>query len=178
MNDRDFEAAKAAFEHNSSQFRALNLQMNGVPTTSITLTGGLWFAAGVTETLANDVRFTLLILAGLANIALVMISFRIRDVMQSYLEKIKDFCPEHFAPGRPTKPFMGSFGNYSMISLYAIFMIVSSLISFFSAFFLYWSFTGIQPYIAIGVPLTIALMASVPLWWSASSKNDNEKSIK
>lgn len=175
MCDKKFETEKAAFEHNSSQFRALNSQMNGVPMTSITLTGGLWFAAGVTETLANDIRFTLLVLAGLANIALVLISYRIRDVMQSYLEKIEKFCPEHFAPGRPTNPLLGSFGNYSMISLYAIFMIVSSLISFFSAFFLYWSFDGIQPYVAIGVPLVILGMASIPLWWGSSPNNDQKE---
>ena len=53
MNKENFEREKACYQQNFEQARSLNGQMNRVPVLAMTLTGGLWFAAGVTETFVN-----------------------------------------------------------------------------------------------------------------------------
>ena len=61
MSDNDFEREKVCYEQNFEQARSLNGQMNQVPVLAMTLTGGLWFAAGVTENLYPEIRFDLLV---------------------------------------------------------------------------------------------------------------------
>jgi hypothetical protein len=138
MTDETFEREKASFEHNTAQMRALNEQMSKVPTISVTLTGGLWFAAAQSPTVDLSIKFGLLIFAGIANLGLVLACFRIRDVLESYLEKIKEFAPHHFATGRPKKPFLEKFSHYSMITVYAGLMGSAAVLSFIGAFFYYW----------------------------------------
>lgn len=157
MPDHDFERERACYEQNFIQARTLNQQMNQVPTLSVTLTGGLWFAAGVSENLEIGIRFALLLFVGLCNIALVLAAIRIRDTFASYLEKIKEFHPPSFASGRPSDPKLPSLGDYSMISIYCSLMGVASLISFVGAFFIYWPFEQLNRWAGISV-LTVILL--------------------
>src|SRR5574337_553130 len=89
MPDDSFERQKICYEQNFEQARSVNVQMNQVPVTAITLTGGLWFGAGVAEHIPTEIRFALLMFAGLCNLALIVSVYRIRDVFESYLEKVK-----------------------------------------------------------------------------------------
>src|SRR4051812_31335852 len=107
----DFARQKACYEQNFQQARTLNTQMNQVPALAMTLTGGLWFGAGVTSGLPVEFRFALLIFAGLCDLALILATLRIRDVFESYLEKIKQFCPQSFASGTPEEPKMPWLGS-------------------------------------------------------------------
>lgn len=138
MSDNDFEREKLCYEQNFEQARSLNAQMNYVPTFSVTLTGGLWFGAGLTDNVDQAIRFALLFFAGLCNIALVLVGYRTRDVMKSYFEKIEAFHKASFADGRPQNPVLGRFGDYSMITIYCILMLTASLMSFVGAFGFYW----------------------------------------
>jgi hypothetical protein len=138
MSEDAFEREKACFEHNTTQMRALNEQMGKVPTMSITLTGGLWFAASQAPALEMPIKFWLLIFAGVANLGLVLSCFRIRDVLQSYLEKIEEFAPEYFVTGRPKRPRLERFSHYSMITIYASLMIAAAVMSVMGAFLFYW----------------------------------------
>ncbi len=140
MSDNSFEREKICYEQNFEQARSLNSQMNQVPTLAMTLTGGLWFAAGVTEDLNTHIRFGLLLFAGLCNIALILAAFRIRDVFHSYLERIKQFHPPSFASAKPDSPKVRRLGDYSMISIYCAVMGAGSLMSFAGAFWFYWPF--------------------------------------
>jgi hypothetical protein len=70
MSNEPFEREKVCYEQNFEQFRSLNEQMNRVPTIAVTLTGGLWFGAAVTQNMDLMIRFALLVFAGLANVAL------------------------------------------------------------------------------------------------------------
>lgn len=137
----DFEREKVCYEQNFKQARSLNAQMNQIPTLAITLTGGLWFAAGVTEKMQNPLRFGLLIFAGLCDIGLVLVILRVRDVFHSYLEKAKAFHPESFVEGRPASPKMGRLGDYSMVTVYALLMFAACLLSMLGAFAFYWPFS-------------------------------------
>ncbi len=101
------------------QFRNLNAQMNHVPALAMTLTGGLWFGAGATENLDIEIRFALLMLAGFSNLALILIVYRIRDVLESYLERIETFHPPSFAGGTPQNPWLSWFGGSSMITIFS-----------------------------------------------------------
>jgi len=142
MTCEKFEREKICYEQNFQHARSINDQMNRVPLLSITLTGGLWFGAALTETDVHEtIRFGLLLFAGIANISLVLAIFKIRDVLESYLQKIKDFHEESYATGRPKNPKLGvRFGSYGLVSLYAALMLIGSLLSFVGAFFFYWPF--------------------------------------
>jgi len=140
LPSEDFEREKICYEQNFLHARSINDQMNRVPPLSITLTGGLWFGAALTDNVDSEIRFGLLLFAGICNIALVLAIFRIRDVLESYLQKIKGFHELSYASGRPNKPKLGRFGCYGMVSLYASLMLTGSLLSFIGAFFFYWPF--------------------------------------
>lgn len=140
MTDSDSDRWKICYEQNFEQARSLNLQMNQVPVLAVTLTGGLWFGAGVTKDIPIEISFALLLFAGLCNLALILAALRIRDVLESYLEKIEEFHPKSFASGRPKNPKIPWLGSYSMISIYCALMLIGALFSFFGAFWKYWPF--------------------------------------
>lgn len=143
MTNQTFEREKICYEQNFEQARALNEQMNRVPILSITLTSGLWFGAALTtQTIAAEIRFALLLFAGIANFALILVAYRIRDVFESYLEKIKTFHEPSYVRGQPTKPKLGWFGSYAMITVYCILMGFAGSMSLIGAFFFYWPFTS------------------------------------
>lgn len=135
-----YDREKVCYEQNCQQARALNLQMNQVPVLSMTLTGGLWFGAGVNEHLPTEIKFSLLFFAGLCNLALILAVLRIRDVLESHFEKIEAFHAASFASGRPLNPKIPWLGSYSMISIYSVLMIIAALFSFSGAFWKYWPF--------------------------------------
>lgn len=126
------------YVENCAQFRELNAQMNRVPALAMTLTGGLWFGAGATENLDVAIRFGLLILAGFSNLALILIAYRIRYVMESYLDRIEKFHLASFAGGSPRNPGLPWLGSYSMIAIFCAFMLLAALLSFIGAFWKYW----------------------------------------
>lgn len=136
---QDFEREKLCYQQNCEQFRALNAQMNRIPTFSLTLTGGLWFGAALHEdyldpSLVSTARPLLLLLASLSNLALIAIAYRIRNVMQSYLEKMREFRNCSFVDGKPQRSWLG--GNYGMIRIYCALMGVASAASFLGAFYM------------------------------------------
>lgn len=128
------------YVQNFEQFRSLNTQMNHVPVLAMTLTGGLWFGAGVTENLDGEIRFALLMLAGFSNLALMLVVYRIRDVLESYLERIEAFHPASFAGGKPANPRLPWLGSYSMITIFCTLMLLAAVFSFIGAFWRYWPF--------------------------------------
>ena len=140
MNEDSSERARVTYERNFEQARSLNGQMNQVPALAMTLTGGLWFAAAMTEDLAMEIRFALLVFAGLCNLSLVFAILRIRDVFESYLEQLKAYYPQGFASGYPKNPKVPWLGSYSMIIIYCALMLIGACFSFVAAFWKYWPF--------------------------------------
>ena len=140
MCDEKLIREKTCYVQNFEQARSLNGQMNKVPVLAMSLTGGLWFAAGVTEHISPEVRFIILLFAGFCNLALILAMIRIRDVFHSYLEKIEAFCPTSFSNGKPENPKVEKLGDYSMISIYCTLMAVAAFVSFYAALLLYWPF--------------------------------------
>ena len=153
MSDEAAEKAKVCYQQNFLQARSLNEQMNGVPRLSMILTGGLWFGAGLEESVDPQVEFALLILAGIVNLGFILVVYRIRDVMQDYFKQIKEYAPEHYVRGRSRTLALGS---YSMISVYAVMMFMAASISLAWAFLGAWPFPRLCP--AYGVLLLILLM--------------------
>lgn len=162
MSDEEQSRQRVCYEQNFEQARSLNVQMNQVPALAMTLTGGLWFGAGVTKNLYPQIRFGLLLFAGFCNIALILAALRIRDVFHSYLERIKEFHPASFASGKPKNPKVPQLGDYSMISIYCVLMAIGGLLSFIGALGFYWPFKftpwfGLVALIAILVLLYFTL---------------------
>jgi hypothetical protein len=161
MADGECHISEICYSQNFEQARSLNQQMNQVPILAMTLTGGLWFGAGVTESLDTRVRFLLLLFAGACNLALALVILRIRDVLESYFEKIEEFHPQSFAGGMPTKhkPKLAWLGRYSMITIYCALMLIAALASVYGAFFIYWPFE-ISAFWGVGA----LLLALIVLW--------------
>ncbi|MDE0448363.1 MAG: hypothetical protein OXH96_17000 [Spirochaetaceae bacterium] len=139
-DERLYDREKHAYMQNCESMRSVNVQMNRLPTFSVTLTGGIWFGIALSSSIANGVAFGVLLLACVANFSLILIAFRTRDVIQSYLERIESFSPSSFAGGRPKRKTLGRFGDYSMITVYALLMAAASLMSLVGAVFIYWPF--------------------------------------
>jgi len=138
MPDNEFQRALACYDQNFNQMRSLNDQMVKIPTISVTITGGLWFVVGSNPELQKTVAFIFLLFAGLINIGLCVSCIRIRDVISSYQEKIKEFAPAHYADGRPEKPVFSFLSSYSMIVIYSSLMALAGILSFVLAIELYW----------------------------------------
>ncbi|MBT3028827.1 MAG: hypothetical protein KME48_16850 [Candidatus Thiodiazotropha sp. (ex Ctena orbiculata)] len=158
MCSEDFTREKTCYEQNFLQARSLNSQMNQVPVLAMTLTGGLWFAAGVTENIAPEIRFLLLIFAGFCNLALILVTIRTRDVFHSYLECIKAFHPASFASGKPIDPKVPFLCDYSMISIYCTLMLIAATLSFISAFSKFWPWLTVSRWAGIVVLALVLLM--------------------
>lgn len=157
MQEDIFEREKACYEQNCEQARSLNIQMNRVPVLAMTLTGGLWFAAGITENLHCAMRFGLLVFAGCCNLALIAAALRIRDVFHSYLEQLKKFHPDSFADGKPKEARVPRLKDYSMIGIYCVLMGFGSLLSFSGALAFYWPFgSGVW----IGIVCSVAIVVA------------------
>ena len=71
---------------------------------------------------------------------LVLAAIRIRDVFQSYLDRMQLFHPPSFAGENPKAAKLPKLGSYSMISIYCTLMLLGGVISFGGAFFLFWPF--------------------------------------
>lgn len=140
MSDEGWSRQQICYQQNSEHARSLNTQMHRIPALAMTLTGGLWFGAGITANLQDEIRFALLMFAGLCNLCLTLAVLRVRDVVASYLEKIQAYHPESFAAGKPTTPKVPWLGDYGMISIYGLLMLSGALISFCGAFWKYWPF--------------------------------------
>jgi hypothetical protein len=153
-----FGRAKTCYEQNFLQFRNLNDQMNRIPTIAVTLTGGLWYGAAIAQGVDIFVKFGLLIFAGVSNIALILSAYRIRDVMAAYLEKIEEYNPASYVSGRPARPTLQRFGNYSMISIYSALMGAAAILSFIGAFFFYAPFTGPNRWAGFVLTVWVILM--------------------
>ncbi|NBE06068.1 class I SAM-dependent methyltransferase [Paragemmobacter ruber] len=100
----DQEFRLAAFNQNHEAFRSLNQQMWQIPLIAMTLTGGLWFGVSRTEDYALF-TMALLLLAGLANIALIVVLYRLRYVMGLYLDWLRDKHPDGAVVAEGTNPF-------------------------------------------------------------------------
>lgn len=155
---RQFERDKVCYEQNFEHARSLNEQMNQIPTLAMTLTGGLWFAAAVTEHMQVPVRFGLFLFAGLCNIGLALAILRVRDVFDTYLEKVREFNPGSFVHGRPAKPAARRLGAYSMVMVYAILMCSASVLSLVGAFAFYWPFATQR--LPLGIVVTVGCLAT------------------
>ncbi|MEM9400663.1 MAG: hypothetical protein AAF984_10680 [Verrucomicrobiota bacterium] len=147
-----------SYQQNCEQARALNQQMNNIPIWAMTLTGGLWYGAGFTEHLDEAIRFLLILFAGFCNLALAMAMWGLRDVLESYFEKIRSFNPSTFASGIPESPKMAWLHNYSIIKIYAILMCAAALCSFFVGFWVYWPADSVNVFWGIGVFLTALIL--------------------
>lgn len=172
--DHEFERAKASFEQNFLQFRHLNQQLNSVPTFAVTLTGGFWYIAVVVSygnSLATELdawaRFLVMVFASICDFMLVLIAFRIRDVMSGYQEQIALFEDRWWPQERP-RSFLW-YRNYSMISMYATLILAASMLSLAAAFILFWTKTRapwFEGVLAVGVPFVLLpyLANKAPRW--------------
>lgn len=163
QNQSEYEPrSRLAFVQNFEQVRNLNTQMNAVPTLAMVMTGGLWFGAGLTQNLDAQIRFALLVFAGIVNVCLALICIRIRDVLQSYLEKAVTFFPPAASSGMPRDPVLKGLSGYSMISIYSLLMLTAAALSWFGAFAYYWPFPEhTRAWGAFPVVTFLALLASV-----------------
>jgi len=123
------EKDKLCYEQNWLQARSINDKLHKIPIMSIWITGGLWFGSTFAVDALSMFRPFILLFAGLCNILLILAAYKIRDVFQSYLDKIKEFNPNSFVRGRPLNPRVRSYGKYGMLKMFSILMFTAFYIS-------------------------------------------------
>jgi hypothetical protein len=136
MSDEQYKRDEATFKENCQFARGLNTQIMQIPAFAITLTGGLWFAA-MTRDVENLARIVLFSFAAIADLALILVLFRLRDVMQSYLEKAKSFNEAAFSNGIPEKPLIPWLGRHAMVRIYGLILLFAAAVSCAGAAFYY-----------------------------------------
>lgn len=130
MSDEQYKRDEAAYRENCAFARGINTQLMQIPTFAITLTGGLWLGAALSQNVEQGVKAVLLFFAVIADVALIVVLFRLRDVFKSYMEKIKAFNTAAFADGRPEGAILG---NYAMVTAYSIVLGLAAVISLIGA---------------------------------------------
>lgn len=127
MSDEQYKRDEAAYKENCQFARGLNTQIMQIPAWAITVTGGLWFAAMFRE-VEEIARVVLFGFAALADFMLIRVIYRLRDVFESYLEKIKAFNPDAFATGDPKTPHIEG-GRLTMVTTFSWILGAASLVS-------------------------------------------------
>ncbi|MFG1392319.1 hypothetical protein [Xanthobacter agilis] len=137
-----FDRDKVCYEQNFQQFRAMNQIMWQVPLLAVSITGGLWYAAFAVAGMQEFGR-PIFLLGGTLDLVLIAVLWRIRFVMDAYLEKLKAFHPEAFvqASGR------GLFNwQYTVIGAFTLVLLVAGAGSFIGFFNLDWlKFEKLRP---------------------------------
>jgi len=146
------------YEQNFEQVRAINSQLNNIPVIAITITGGLWFAAGLSSNTKDEIRFLLLILSSYFNLVMIVALFRMRDVFQSYLEIIEELHPIQKKQGRTLNARLKFLKGYSLVSLYSMMLFMAAIAAHVAAYIFYWKFSM---HFIIGVFITVLPILSI-----------------
>ena len=133
--DPELEKEKVSFEQNCESIRSLNQIMWQIPLIAMTLTGGLWYGVVSTTSLPIVGVYALLGLAGLGNLILIPVLFRVRHVMRAYMDKASMFYPDHY-PDAELKRGPEFFRTKIVVKLFAVLLTVSSIMSFAGMFVL------------------------------------------
>lgn len=152
--DQAADQAKAVFDQNFQQYRMLNEQLNRIPPLAVTLTGGFWYIAVVIENygpltagMENLARFSLMSFCGFCNLMLILVAFRVRDVMRAYIKPLSGYAgggwPDTDKGGLPW------LGANSMIGIYCALMLAGALLSIAGGWILFWPAAD-QP-LAVGI---------------------------
>ena len=134
MGNNDFDRKKACYEQNCQQFRRLSQIMYQIPLIAMTLTGGLWYGVATLTTIDLTVKGSLLLLAATANICLIFIINRIRDVMEAYLVKIEEFYPPGFARKKDDDNALFPFRTRGVCRTFSIMMGFAAFMSIIGPF--------------------------------------------
>lgn len=167
MSKDGFEIDKACYEQNFAQMRSLNEQMIKIPQVAVTITGGLWFVVGSAESLNQEVAFIFLLFTWIVNFGLGASCLRIRDVMESYMEKIRAFSEKNYASGSPEKPKSSFLKDYSMIKIYIFLMCIAGLLSLVVALSAYYPFeivSEFQQCIKILLSIVLYSISALYIW--------------
>jgi len=114
------------YRQHYEQFRDLNGHMWKIPMIALTLTGGLWL--GVVKAEGNIfAQSSLLLLASVANLALVIVLRRIRYVMACILGKLKEMAPEDFVDAQGDGAFCH--GRNMVVKSFSVLLILASVLS-------------------------------------------------
>lgn len=96
MSNNELERQKICYDQNCQHMRHLSQIMYQIPLIAMTLTGGLWYGVATLVNIEPLIKDSLLLLSAIANVCLIIIINRIRDVMAAYLIKIEIFHPSAF----------------------------------------------------------------------------------
>ena len=92
--DAAFESKRVCYEQHCETIRSLNQTMWQIPIIAMTLAGGLWYAVSSTPSLPNSAIKAMLVFSCFASILLVPIIWRVRHVMQAYIDSSRILFPD------------------------------------------------------------------------------------
>jgi hypothetical protein len=129
-----FERDKVCYEQNCEHMRSLNQIMWQVPMIAMTLTGGLWYAVATMKGIDTIARIAMLVFSLFANVGLVLMINRVRDVIGAYLDKIKSFNPDSFVDVPSSKKCLWAFRDRGVCTTFSVLMGIAAFISLLGAF--------------------------------------------
>lgn len=140
MNE-EFERQKLCFEQNAQSVRSLNAIMWQVPLIAMTLTGGLWYGVATSSQLPTIAQYALLLFTAIADLLLVPIIWRIRSVMQAYIDKTVEFYPAGAPDTRtklkaPNEWLSNRLNDKIVVKIFSILLLVAAILSILGAIFL------------------------------------------
>jgi len=96
-DSEQFQRDLQSYEQNCEQLRHLNTIMWQVPIVAMTLNGGLWYGIASIKGVDAPARSAVLVFSALANVVLIFLLNRVRNVFGEYLTRVKAFNPSSFA---------------------------------------------------------------------------------
>jgi hypothetical protein len=128
----------------------------------------------VQDKLPPEIRFALIYLAGWFNLMIALVMFRLRDVMQSYLDRLREFHPPMFASGEPLKPQLpGLLRGYSMVRLFAVMSGIAVTLSWIGAFTFFWPNGWSSVWWGVGATMALVL----GMFWVIMRRKDNDAGL-
>ena len=146
ISAEQFERDKVCYEQNCKQMRSLNQIMWQVPIIAMTLTGGLWYAVGTVKGVNDISRGVLLAYSGLANLGLVLMINRVRDVITHHLEKMNAFNPTAYVDAKPAHGGYFFLGDRGVCKTFSLLMGAAAAINVIAALLIWFGqWTPIDP---------------------------------
>lgn len=137
MASDEFEREKLCFIQNSETVRSLNQIMWQIPLVAMTLTGGIWYGVSSTAQLPLIARNALLLFVTMADILLIIVIWRVREVMEHYIVKARNFYPSGF-PDTNSKIKICCLKNKEkiVVKVFSLILIITAIASLLGVFFL------------------------------------------
>jgi hypothetical protein len=132
-----FEREKLCYEQNCEHMRSLNQIMWQVPMIAMTLTGGLWYAVATVKGMDSIARIGMLGFSAIANVGLIFMINRVRNVIGFHLTKMEQFYPAGYVNAGADRNRLPFFRNRGVCLTFSVLMGIAASFSVIGAWLIW-----------------------------------------